>query len=142
MHSIEIDMENTESGQAAAPGKIKVLSKSHNILHISQEAISERLQGRNLIYYLSDWDAIVIAGWEEETALIAELIADYLELTPSKHERALAAPIYTGPPGMILKIWQTLEAIYQVPGQERSHEIDKRQQDPPATSAKGKEYAE
>lgn len=90
------------------------MSKTHNILHISQEAIPERLQGRNLIYYLSDWDAIVIAGWKEETALIAELIADYLELTPSQHERALAAPIYTGLSGMVLKIWQTLEAIYQV----------------------------
>jgi hypothetical protein len=93
---------------------IEVLSQAHNIASISQEAIPEHLQGHNLIYYLSDWDAIVIAGWKEKTVLIAELIADYLELTPSQHERALVAPIYTGLSGMVLKIWQTLEAVYQI----------------------------
>lgn len=93
---------------------IEVLNEKHNILSISQESVPEHLQGRNLIYYLSDWDAIVIAGWKEGTALIAELIADYLELTPSQHERALAAPIHIDLSGMVSKIWQTLEAIYQV----------------------------
>lgn len=93
---------------------VEVLNRTHNIASVSQEVIPEKLKGHILIYYLSDWDAIVIAGWGKHTALIAELITDYLELTPSQHERALAAPIHIGMSGMVLKIWQTLETIYQV----------------------------
>lgn len=93
---------------------IKVLNRTHNIALVSQEAVPERLKGHTLICYLPDWDAIVIAGWKENTALMAELITNYLELTPPQHERALKAPIHIGLSGKLLKIWQTLEAIYQI----------------------------
>ncbi len=93
---------------------IEVLNRDHNIVSVSQEVVPEKLKGHTLICYLPDRDAIVIAGWKEDTALIAEMITDYLELTPSWHERVLEAPIHIGLGGKRLQICQTLEAIYQI----------------------------
>ncbi len=93
---------------------IEVLNQRHNLLSINPEAVSERLQGRRLICYLPGWDAVIISGWKEDTPMIAELITDYLELTPSQHERVLEAPIHIGLSGKLLQICRTLEAIYQI----------------------------
>lgn len=93
---------------------IEVLSQTHNILSISPESVPERLQGRRLICYLPGRDAVIISGWKEDTPMIAELITDYLELTPPQHERVLEAPIHIGLSDKILQIHRTLEAIYQI----------------------------
>lgn len=93
---------------------IDILNRTHNILSASQETIPKKLKGHTLICYLPDRDAIVIAGWKESTALIAELIANYLELTPSEHEETLKVPTQLGMPDMVLKIHRTFEAIYQI----------------------------
>ncbi len=122
MHKLNIDKESpeyTEGDQVTAPGMIEVLNRIHNIALVSQEAVPERLKGHTLIVYLPERDFIVLAGWGENTALIAELVAEYLELTPPQHERALKAPIHIGLSGKLLKIWQTLEAIYQIRNKDK-----------------------
>ena len=93
---------------------ITVLSEKHNILSISQEAVSEPEQGHILIVYLQKRDCIVLAGWGQNTPRIAELITGYLELTPPQHERALEIPHYIDLNEKVPQIWQTLEAIYQI----------------------------
>ena len=98
---------------------IEILSQAHGILSMSQKAIPKDLQGHTLIVYLPERDFIVLAGWGENTALIGELVAEYLELTPPQHERALIAPIHIGLSGKLLKIWQTLEAIYQIRNKDK-----------------------
>jgi hypothetical protein len=93
---------------------IEILSQAHGILSISQEAIPKDLQGHTLIVYLPKRDLIVLAGWAENTTLIAELVAEYLELSPSQYARALEAPAYVGMSGIDLEIWKTLEGIYRI----------------------------
>ncbi len=117
MHRLNIDnesLEYIEGDPVAAPDMITVLSEKHNILSISQEAVPERLQGHILISYLQERDCIVLAGWGQNTPRIAEVITEYLELTPPQHERALEEPIHTGLSSKMSQIWQTLEAIYQI----------------------------
>ncbi len=92
----------------------EVLNQTHNILSISQEAIPKDQHDHTLIVYLPKRNFIVPARWGENTALIAKLVAEYLELSPSQHVRALEVPAYLGMSDIDLKIWQTLEAIYQV----------------------------
>jgi len=117
MHRLNIDNESLEYIEGypiAASGMITVLSEKHNILSISQEAVPEHLQGHTLIVYLQERDCIVLAGWAENTTLIAELVAEYLELSPSQYARALEAPAYVGMSGIDLEIWKTLEGIYRI----------------------------
>ncbi len=117
MHRLNIDnesLERIEGDSIAASGMIEVLNEKHNILSISQEAVPEHLQGHTLIVYLQESDCIVLAGWGENKALVAELITAYLEPTPPQHEQALEAPSHIGFSGDLLAIWQTLEAIYQI----------------------------
>lgn len=93
---------------------MEVLSETHNIISISQEAVPEDFKGHTLIVYLQERDMIVLAGWGENMALMAELIKTYLELTPREHERALEAPAHVGLSGIDVKIWQTLDGIYRI----------------------------
>ncbi len=117
MHRLNIDnesLEYIEGDRVAASDMIKVLSEKHKILSISQEAVPEDLQGHTLIVYLQERDCIVLAGWGENTPLVAELITNYLELTTPQHERALEAPSYIGFSGNLSQIWKMIEAIYQI----------------------------
>lgn len=93
---------------------IEVLNQRHNILSISQKSVPKSVKGHTIIFYLPDRDAIVIAGWKENTSRIVELIADYLELTPSEHEEVLRLPTQLGTSDMVVKIHETLEALYQI----------------------------
>lgn len=92
---------------------ITVLSRQHNIISVSPEDVPENRKGQ-LIAYLPEWDAVVIAGWKENTALITELITEYLELTHSQHEKALSVSVREGLPGAALDICVVLERIYQI----------------------------
>ena len=117
MHRLNIDnesLEYIEGDPVAAPGMITVLSEKHNILTISQEAVPEPQQGRTLIVYLQKRDCIVLAGWGQNTARIAEVITEYLELASPQHERALKVPHCIDLNEKVSQIWQTLEAIYQI----------------------------
>ena len=94
-------------------GMITVLSRQHNIISVGPEDVPENRKGQ-LIAYLPEWDAVVIAGWEENTALITELIIEYLELTHSQHKKALLAPVRVGLSGAALEICEALDKIYQI----------------------------
>lgn len=81
---------------AGRAGVMEILDSTHNIISVGQEVIPEHLKGHTLIIYLPERDAIAIAGWKENTALIAELIANHLELTPSQHEDAMNQMVELG----------------------------------------------
>jgi len=92
----------------------EVLNKTHNIISIDQASIPKHLKKANQIFYLPERDLIVLAGWGTNTALITELIAEYLELTPAEQERALSIPAYIKSSNMFLELWKTLENLYQI----------------------------
>lgn len=117
MHRLDINRENPEyieRGKETVSGKIEVLNRTHNIVSVNQEAVQGELKGHILIHYLPDWDAIVIAGWKENTAFIEELIINYLELTPLEHKKVLKERLEIGLSGPAQEIWKALEAIYQI----------------------------
>lgn len=67
---------------------MEILNAAHNIVSTAPEQLSEKNQGCKGIYYLDNRDMIVIAGWGEDTKMIGEMIADYLELSPKGKEKA------------------------------------------------------
>lgn len=100
---------------------ITMLNKKHNIISVSPEDVSENWK-RMLIAYSQKLDAVIIAGWEEDTALISEIIIEYLELNPSQHKEALSETIHMGLSGADLNICEALEEIYQIRHKEEQHE--------------------
>lgn len=67
---------------------MEILNAAHNIISVSPECLSEKHWERKGIYYMDNRDMIVVAGWGEDTRVIGEMIADYLELSPDGKEKA------------------------------------------------------
>ncbi len=58
---------------------MELLSTAHDILSIGQEHVPEHLKGRTLIFYIKEQDRVILAGWKEHTALLGNLIREYLK---------------------------------------------------------------
>ena len=100
---------------------ITMLNRKHNIVSVSPEDLPEKRQGM-FIAYSQKLDAVIIAGWEEDTALILEIIIEYLELNPSQHKEALSAAIHMGLSDADLNVCEALEEIYQIRHKETQRE--------------------
>lgn len=91
----------------------KLLNGVHGIISISQKAIPDHLKGHTLIFHLLERDMIALAGWGDNTVLLAELIMEYMELSPCDQERVANRRCDIEFPGETVKIWQVLDRIYQ-----------------------------
>ena len=67
---------------------MEILNAVHNIVSASPEDIPEHLQERQAIYYSDKKDMVVIAGWGDDTGRVAEMIVNYLELSPEGKQKA------------------------------------------------------
>ncbi len=92
---------------------MKILSEEPHIISISQDRVPENLQRRTLIFYIEERDCVVLAGWGEHTAALAELIREYLELLPPDQERAADRSNDMDPSGTAAEIFAALGQIYK-----------------------------
>ena len=67
---------------------MEILNAVHNIVSASPEDLPEHLRERQAIYYSDKKDMVVIARWGDDTKRIAEMIANYLELSPTGKQKA------------------------------------------------------
>lgn len=67
---------------------IEILNAVHNIVSVSPEDLPEHPRERQTIYYSDEKDMVVIAGWGDDTGRIAEMIVNYLELSPEGKQKA------------------------------------------------------
>lgn len=100
-------------------GMMEVLSEAPEIIAIGQEHVPERLRRRTLIFYIEEGDCVVLAGWGEHTAALAELIREYLELLPSDQEGIIERFHDMGLPGIAMEILTALGRIYKVRGSRK-----------------------
>ena len=67
---------------------MEILNAVHNIVSAGPEDLPERSRERQTIYYSDEKDMVVIAGWGDDTGRIAEMIANYLELSLEGKQKA------------------------------------------------------
>ena len=67
---------------------MEILNAVHNIVSVSPEDLPEHPRERQTIYYSDEKDMVVIAGWGDDTGRIAEMIVNYLELSPEGKQKA------------------------------------------------------
>ena len=67
---------------------MEILNAVHNIVSVSPEDLPEHPRKRQTIYYSDEKDMVVIAGWGDDTGRVAEMIVNYLELSPEGKQKA------------------------------------------------------
>lgn len=67
---------------------MEILNAVHNIVSVSPEDLPGHPRERYRVYYLEEKDMILIVGWGKTKKIIAELIAEYLELFPEGTQKA------------------------------------------------------
>lgn len=67
---------------------IEILNAEHNIVSVSPEDLPEHLRERQAIYYSDRKDMVVIARWGDDTKRIADIIVNYLKLSPGGKQKA------------------------------------------------------
>lgn len=92
---------------------MELLSTAHDILSIGQEHVPEHLKGRTLIFYIKEQDRVILAGWKEHTALLGNLIREYLKIPFSDYGMVEGILQELGLPGIVLEIYRALDRIYQ-----------------------------
>ncbi len=92
---------------------MEILNAVHNIVSVTPERLSERhLDGRG-IYYMKDQDMIAVVGWDKDTKIIGEMIADYLELSPEGRQEAEEFCLSSGSDG-VTRINELLKEIARI----------------------------
>ena len=92
---------------------MELLSTAPDIISISLEAVPEHLKGRTLIFYIKEQDRVILAGWKEHTALLGNLIREYLKIPFSDYGMVEGILQELGLPGIVLEIYRALDRIYQ-----------------------------
>ncbi len=92
---------------------MEILNAVHNIVSVTPERLSERhLDGRG-IYYMKDQDMIAVVGWDKDTKIIGEMIADYLELSLEGRQEAEEFCLSSGSDG-VTRINELLKEIARI----------------------------
>lgn len=98
---------------------MEVLNRAPDIISIGQEYIPKNLKGHTLIFYIKEQDHVILAGWKENTALLANLIREYLEIPARDYGMVDGVIQELGLPGTVLEIYHALDRIYQERNREK-----------------------
>lgn len=67
---------------------MEILSVAHNIISVSPDSVSGYIKDHQTVFYRDSTDAIILVGWEDDARRIAEMIVNYLELSPEGKQKA------------------------------------------------------
>ena len=92
---------------------MEILNAVHNIVSVTPERLSERHLDGGGIYYMKDQDMIAVVGWDKDTKIIGEMIADYLDLSPEGRQESEEFCLSSGSDG-VTRINELLKEIARI----------------------------